>query len=122
MSLRDLLGNAWASRLVDPIEIADALHRRQRDEATWLGLTASDGSPASAALRAYVGQRQSAWATAAALIEHAAAQGQLLRRQWAVVDRLNALAEESTNGGGPIYRSAAFWLSEALLLLEREGD
>lgn len=122
MSLRDLLGLEDLGRPVEPVDIADALHRRQRDDATWLSLTAADDSPASIALRAYVGQRQVAWATAASLIERAAGEGRYLRRQWATVDRLHALAEQSTDGGGPIYRSVACWLAEALLELEREGD
>jgi hypothetical protein len=114
-------GGDRPSEPIEPVELAELLRRRGRDDATWVALTADDASPASAALRGYVGERETAWATAAAMIERAAAHGQLLRTQWRVFDRLFALGETTSGGGAAVYRTAACWLCDVLLRLEREG-
>ncbi len=115
--VRDLL-DALGPR--DPVDVADTLRRRSRDDATWASLAARDDSPAGAALRRFVADRQDAWAHAALLVECAAGQHQLLRRQWAVVEQLAQLAGQH-GPAGPVYATAAGLLAETLVLLAREG-
>ena len=94
-SRRRISAGSWPP--TDPLDVAAALRRRARDDGTWLGLTASDDSPASADLRRRLGERQAAW-------RHAAA---LLARQWRVVDALADLAHRTQSAGGPVYATAA---------------